>query len=76
MKKIFLFYLSDSTIPRYHGHAKTCFEMFQTYHNVIECKPDKIMSACCFRCLKIIVCYILFDLDYVQYLREACLRNA
>ena len=62
LKKVCLFYLSDSTISRYHGYAKTRFEMLQIYLRTDKCEPNKAMTICCFRCLKIIACYILSDL--------------
>ena len=62
VKQICLFYLSELTISRYHGYARTCFEMLQSYLRAEECEPNKEMIVCCFRCLKIIVCYILSDL--------------
>ena len=74
LKKICLFYLL--TISRYHRFAKTCFEMLKIYLRIDEYEPNKTMTVCCFRCLKIIVCFILSDLYCVWYLREGCLRNA
>ena len=65
LKQICLFYLSESTISRYHGHAKTCFEMLRICLRPDDCEPKKAMTVCCFRCLKIIVCYILSDLYFV-----------
>ena len=62
LKRICLFYLSESTISRHHVHARTCFEMSQIYLRADECEPNKAMTICCFRCLKMIVCYILSDL--------------
>ena len=59
------FYLGDSTISRLKGYAKTCFYLLQTYHSVVKCEPDKIMSACCFRCLKTSIHYILDELYVV-----------
>ena len=60
LKWIYLFYLSESTISRYHGYVRTCFEMLQIYLRGDECEQNKAI-VCCFRCLKIIVCYILSD---------------
>ena len=37
------------------GYAKTYFETLQTYND----EPDKTMSVCCYRCLKILIHYIL-----------------
>ena len=64
-------FLGDSTISRLNGHAKTWFDMVQTYHSVVECEPDKIISGCCFRCPKFLVCYILiFDLYVLAFKKD------
>ena len=68
VEQVCKFYVGNSTISRLNKHAKTCFNMLQTYHSVAECKPDKIISACGFRCLKFLVCYILiFDLCVLAF---------
>ena len=54
-------YIGDSTISGVKGYAKSCFEMLETYHNVDDCEPGKIMSVCCYRWLKILIHYILSD---------------
>lgn len=64
------FYLGDSTISRLNEHAKTCFEIIQTYFGAAERKPDKTMTVCCFRCLKFFVCYILIFGFYVLVLKK------
>ena len=68
LREVCKFYLDDLTISRLNGHAKTCFEMLQTYYRPPTCKPDKAMFVCCFRCLKFFVCYILiFDLYVLAF---------
>ena len=68
LREVCKFYLDDSTISRLNGHAKTCFEMLQTYCRPAKCKPDKAMFVCCFRCLKFFVYYILiFDLYVLAF---------
>ena len=70
LREVFKFYLGDSIISRLRGHAKTCFEMLQTYlkFRATKCEPDKVMCVCCFRCLKFLVCYILiFDLYVLAF---------
>ena len=64
-------YIGDSTISGLKGYAKNCFETLQTYRNVDNCKPDKIMYVCCYRWLKILIHYILSDIYFycVQYLK-------
>ena len=63
-------YLGDSTISRFNEHAKTCFEIIQTYFGAAERKPDKTMTTCCFRCLKFLVGYILIFGFYVLALKK------
>ena len=73
LSEVFKFYLGDWIISRLKGHAKTCFEMLQTYlrFRATKCEPDKVMSVCYFRCLKFLVCYILsFDLYVLAFKKD------
>ena len=71
LREVCEFCLGDSNISRLNGHAKTCFEMLQTYLRAAEFEPDKAMFVCCFRCLKFLVCYLLtFDLYVLAFQRD------
>ena len=56
------YFLGDLTISRRKGSTKTCFETLQTYHSVGDSEPGKIIYVRCYKCLKILIYYILSDL--------------
>ena len=64
--------MSYLTIPRFHGHNNTCFEMLKIYIRATECGPNKAMTVCCSECCNRLMYYILSDLYCVYYLRERC----